>query len=149
MATPSALHTLIDLANKETDEAAKQLGATLRVSEEAEQKLQLLLQYRDDYALRCQANLADGISTTHFNNFQVFMQKLDQAIAGQQKVVSDAKDRTLRARAVWLVCEQKKMSFVTLAARADKETARREIWRDQKQNDEYAARRALHKPNPS
>lgn len=149
MASPSALHTLIELANKEADEAAKRLGATLRVSEEAEQKLELLLQYRDDYAMRCQSNLADGISTTHFNNFQVFMQKLDHAIAGQQKVVGDARDRTLQARAAWLVCEQKKMSFVTLAERANKEAARRELWRDQKQNDEYAARRALHKPNHS
>lgn len=149
MASPSALHTLIELANKDADEAAKRLGATLRISEEAEQKLELLLQYRDDYAMRCQSNLADGISTTHFNNFRVFMQKLDHAIAGQKKVVCDTQDRTIQARAAWLVCEQKKMSFVTLAKRADKETARRELWRDQKQNDEYAARRALHKPNHS
>ncbi len=50
MATPSALNTLIDLANKETDEAAKRLGAALRVCEEADQKLDLLMQYRNDYA---------------------------------------------------------------------------------------------------
>lgn len=149
MATPSALHTLIELANKAADEAAKQLAAALRSNEEAEQKLQLLLQYRDDYAMRCQSNLANGISTTHLNNFQVFMQKLDHAIAGQQKVVSDAGNRTLQAKAAWRACEQKKMSFVTLVARADKHTARRELWRDQKQNDEYAARRTLHKPTPS
>jgi flagellar protein FliJ len=149
MASPSALHTLIELANKETDEAAKRLGAALRVSEEAAQKLDLLLQYRDDYALRCQSNLAAGISTTHFNNFQVFMQKLDHAIAGQQKVASDANDRAMQARTAWLACEQKKMSFVTLADRASKENVRRELYRDQKQNDEHAARRALHKPNPS
>lgn len=149
MASPSALHTLIELANKESDEAAKQLGIALRVSEEANQKLELLEQYRNDYAARCQTNLASGISTTHFNNFQVFMHKLDDAIAGQLKVVSDAQARTLQARAAWFACEQKKMSFVTLADRASKETMRREHWRDQKQNDEYAARRALHKPNPS
>jgi flagellar FliJ protein len=41
------------------------------------------------------------------------------------------------------------MSFVTLADRASKEDARRELWRDQKQNDEHAARRSLHKRNPS
>lgn len=149
MATPSALNTLIDLAHKEADEAAKRLGAALRVSEEAGQKLDLLLQYRDDYALRCQSNLASGISTTHFNNFQVFMQKLDHAIAGQQKVVSDARLCAEQARTAWMACEQKKMSFVTLADRAGKESARRELWRDQKQNDEHAARRALHKPNHS
>lgn len=149
MANPSALDTLIDLANKETDEAAKLLGATLRAGEEADQKLDLLMQYRDDYAARCQSNLATGISTTHFNNFQAFMQKLDHAIAGQQKVVSDAKQRIAQARAAWQACEQKKMSFVTLADRASKESARRELWLDQKQNDEHAARSALYKRNPS
>lgn len=149
MASPSALHTLIELANKESGEAAKRLGAALRVSEEAEQKLELLEQYRNDYAARCQSNLANGISTTHFNNFQIFMQKLDHAIAGQQKVVGDAQARAMQARAAWIICEQKKMSFVTLADRASKENLRREHWRDQKQNDEHATRRALHKPNPS
>jgi flagellar FliJ protein len=149
MATSSALHTLIDLANKETDEAAKGLGAALRAGEEAEQKLELLTQYRDDYATRCQTTLATGISTTQLHNFQVFMQKLEHAIAGQQKVVDDARQKIAQARAAWQACEQKKMSFVTLAERADKEQTRRELWRDQKQNDEYAARRALHKPNPS
>lgn len=149
MANPSALDTLIDLANKETDEATKLLGAALRAGEEADQKLDLLMQYRDDYAARCQSNLADGISTTHFNNFQIFMQKLDHAIVGQQKVVSDAKQRIAQARAAWQACEQKKMSFVTLANRASKESARRELWLDQKQNDEHAARSALYKRNPS
>ena len=149
MANPSALDTLIDLANKETDAAAKLLGAMLRAGEEADQKLDLLTQYRDDYAARCQSNLASGISTTHFNNFQVFMQKLDHAIAGQQKVVSDAKMQIAQARAVWQACEQKKMSFVTLASRASKESTRRELWLDQKQNDEHAARSALYKRNPS
>jgi flagellar FliJ protein len=149
MASPSALNTLIDLANKDSDEAAKRLGAALRAGEEANQKLELLMQYRDDYAARCQAGLTAGISTTHFNNFQVFMQKLDYAIVGQQKVVAEAMQRVAQARAAWQACEQKKMSFVTLADRASKEDARRELWRDQKQNDEHAARRSLHKRTPS
>jgi flagellar FliJ protein len=77
------------------------------------------------------------------------MQKLDHAIVGQQKVVGDTRQRIAQARANWQACEQKKMSFVTLAERASKEDSRRELWRDQKQNDEHAARRALHKRNPT
>jgi flagellar FliJ protein len=149
MVTSSALNTLIEIANKDSDEAAKLLGEALRVGEEANQKFELLMQYRNDYAARCQADLTAGISTTHFNNFQVFMQKLDHAIAGQQKVVDAAMQRVAQARAAWQACEQKKMSFVTLAGRASKEDARRELWRDQKQNDEHAARRVPHKRNPS
>ncbi|MBT9540498.1 flagellar export protein FliJ [Thiobacillus sp.] len=149
MATRSALDTLIELANKEADEAAKRLGEVLRSHEEAKQKFDLLQQYRDDYAQRCQNSLANGISTTHFNNYRVFMQKLDHAISGQQTVVSHAGQRVEQARANWQVCEQKKMSFVTLSDRANKEEARRELWRDQKQNDEHAARSVSHKRNPS
>lgn len=149
MANPSALNTLIELANKETDEAAKKLGAALHAGEEADQKLELLMQYRDDYAARCQSTLTAGISTTQLNNFQVFMQKLEHAIAGQQKVVADARLRIAQARTVWQACEQKKMSFVTLAGRANKESVRRELWLDQKQNDEHAARNARYKRTPS
>lgn len=146
MATPSALDTLIDLAQRETDDAAQCLGEALRSGEEARQKLDLLQQYRDDYNNRCLSSLSQGISTTHFMNFQAFMQKLDCAIAGQQKVVDDAQYRIAEARAAWQRCEQKKMSFVTLAERAEQTAAQRELRREQKQNDEFAARRTLHKP---
>jgi flagellar FliJ protein len=148
MATLSTLATLIELASKDSDDAVKRLGASLRASEEAQQKLDLLLQYRDDYALRHQSSLSAGISTTHLHNFQAFMHKLDHAIAGQQKILEDARLRAEQARSAWLACEQKKMSFVTLASRADKEAVRRELSRDQKQNDEHAARNVLNKPHP-
>lgn len=149
MAAPSALETLIDLAHKETDEAAKRLAAALRSGDEAGEKLALLTQYRNDYNVRCHTELANGLSTTQFHNYQVFMQKLDHAIAGQQKVVDAAQRQIAAARAAWQACEQKKMSFVTLAGRAKKEETRRELWRDQKQNDEHAARRVLVKRTPT
>ena len=149
MAAPSALDTLIDLATKETDEAAKRLAAALRAGEEAREKLALLTQYRDDYSARCQADLAGGLSTTQLHNYQVFMQKLDYAISGQQKVVDAAQAQIAAARTSWQACQQKKMSFVTLAGRAKKEETRRELWRDQKQNDEHAARRVLVKRTPT
>ena len=149
MASLSALATLVELATRDADEAAKKLGACVRMREEATQKLALLVQYRDDYALRCQSDMANGIGAAQFNNFQVFMQKLEHAIAGQQKVVTDAQLRIAQARTTWQACEQKKMSYATLAERAGKENARRELWRDQKQNDEHAARGTLYKRNPS
>ncbi|MCA1979017.1 MAG: flagellar export protein FliJ [Thiobacillus sp.] len=146
MAHPTALATLIELAQKDADEAARKLGACVRLREEATQKLELLVQYRDDYALRCQADMASGISATQFNNFQTFMGKLDQAIAGQRQVVDELGRRADQARAAWLATEQKKLSFVTLGDRAARSEARHESRRDQKLNDEYAARSAHPKP---
>lgn len=148
MATPSALATLIELASKDADEAARKLGACVRLREEATQKLELLTQYRDDYAMRCQADMANGIGATQFNNFQIFMGKLDQAIAGQRQVVDDIARRADQARTAWMACEQKKLSYVTLNDRATRVEARHECRRDQKQNDEYAARTA-HPRSPT
>lgn len=148
MATPSALTTLIELATKESDEAAKRLAAALRAHEDAKQKLELLLGYQRDYAERCQASLANGMGAVQFSNYRAFMQKLDQAIAGQDKVVVDALKRVDQARAAWCAAEQKKLSFATLNDRACKEQLRVDAVREQKQNDEFANRRTQPKRTP-
>ncbi|BBP03854.1 hypothetical protein TPL01_04550 [Sulfuriferula plumbiphila] len=145
MTTHSAIHTLIELATKDADEAAKRLGAALRASEETGQKLSLLLQYRDDYAARCQADLASGLTATGYLNFRVFLEKLDNAIAGQREVVREAQKLVDAARRVWQENERKRMSFGTLATRAKKQARQHETRRDQKLTDEHATRQTLYK----
>ena len=145
MATYSAINTLIELAVKETDAAAKRLGHAIRSCEEIEQKMSLLLQYRDDYATRFQQSLATGLNAMGYRNFQLFIDKLDAAIASHQLVVLDAKHRIELERSAWQASERKRMSYGTLADRAVKEEQRKEAKRDQKATDEHAARATLYK----
>lgn len=145
MATNSALETLIELATNQTDEAAKRLGRAIRACEDTEQKLALLLQYRDDYDTRFKAGMAAGITAAGYRNFQLFMDKLDQAIAGQQKIVNDAKRRIQEEREQWQSSERKRMSYDTLATRAQQAERRIENKRDQKLMDEHATRQANYK----
>lgn len=145
MSQPSALHTLIELAVTETDEAAKRLGLAIRVGDEAEKKLALLLQYRDDYAARFQASLTTGLTAQGYRNFQLFLEKLDSAITGQQQVVATAGLRIEKERGAWQAGERKRMSFNTLVTRAEKDALRKENRRDQKMTDEQAARLAIYK----
>jgi flagellar protein FliJ len=145
MATISALDTLIELATSETDEAAKRLGVAIRACEDTEQKLTLLLQYRDDYEARFRNGLTAGISATGYRNFQLFLDKLDSAISGQQQIVDAAKRKIESERGVWQHSERKRMSFDTLATRAEKEEQRKENKRDQKLMDEFANRAANYK----
>lgn len=145
MAQSSALDTLIDLATKETDEAAKRLGRAIRVSEDAEQKLQLLLQYREDYLARFQSKLQGGLSIAGYRNFQLFLDKLEEAIMGQQKIIQDAQRRVGAERSAWQDSERKRISFDTLATRAEKAYLLKETRREQKQTDEFAARQFIYK----
>jgi flagellar protein FliJ len=145
MAIPSALDTLIELATKATDDAAKRLGRAIRGTEDAEQKLALLLQYRDDYAARFQVNMMSGVTASGYRNFQLFLNKLEDAIKGQQRIVLDAQKRVSNEKNAWQQSERKRMSYDTLATRAEKEQQLKETRRDQKQTDEFAARRLLYK----
>ncbi len=145
MSKISALDTLIDLATTATDEAAKRLGNAIRAGEEAQNKLNMLSQYREDYAARFQSSLSKGMSPADYRNFQLFMQKLDTAIAGQEQILATAQRRIAQEQTAWRESERKRISFDTLATRAENELLRKEDKRLQKAMDEHAARQAFYK----
>jgi flagellar FliJ protein len=141
----TALDVLIELASTESDEAAKRLGHAIRACQDTEEKLALLIQYREDYAARFQASLTSGLTAAGYRNFQLFMGKLEEAIDGQQRIVKEAQHQMTQQRSAWQASERKRMSYDTLATRAEKQEQQRENKRDQKQTDELAARQAFHK----
>lgn len=146
MATSSALDTLIELATTATDDAARRLGHAIRATDKAEKKLALLVQYRDDYSARFQAKMASGgVTPLTFRNYQAFLDKLEEAIIGQQQVVKEAENGVTRERGNWQANERKRMSYDALASRELKKEQQRDNKRDQKQNDEHAARVAQAK----
>ena len=145
MANSSALDTLIELAQRASDDAAKRLGAALKTVEDADQKLQMLLGYRDDYARKLDAAQVAGITPMAYQNFVAFIGKLDNAINGQREVLKHAQYKSGLEKTAWQACERKRLSYKTLNDRAAAEALRLENKRDQKQMDEHAARQAYYK----
>ncbi len=145
MASPSQLATLIDLAQRETDDCAKRLGAALKALDDCRQKLDMLTGYRDDYAQRFETTMSSGITPMAYRNFQAFMLKLDSAILGQQQVVEHAQARSENEKLRWQDAERKRMSYTTLNNRAQEQALKLENKRDQKAMDEHAARQAYYK----
>lgn len=140
MANTSALETLIELAQRESDDAAKRLGAALKAVEEAEQKYQMLLGYRDDYANRLDQQQVAGITPFAYQNFVAFVAKLDNAINGQAEVVKHAKYKGDQEKKAWQESERKRLSYRTLNERALAEAQKIADKRDQKMMDDHAAR---------
>lgn len=145
MASTQQLETLIDLAQRETDDAAKRLGAALKAVTEAEEKLNMLVGYRDEYGRRFDASQQQGITPMAYRNFQAFMEKLDTAIQGQQEVLRHSKARGDKEKQMWQDAERKRMSYSTLRDRAAAQELKKEAKRDQKAMDEHASRQAFFK----
>jgi len=145
MASTQQLETLIDLAQRETDDCAKRLGAALKAVNDAEEKLNMLIGYRDEYGRRFDASQQAGITPMAYRNFQAFMEKLDSAIQGQQEVLRHAQSRGEMDKKQWQDAERKRMSFSTLRERAEAQALKVEAKRDQKAMDEHASRQAFFK----
>lgn len=141
----SALTTLIELAENEVENAAKNLGRTIKARDDANEQLNLLHQYRGDYVIRFQTNAQKGLNVTQFTNFQSFIGKLDQAIDGQKKIVADAEYKIDIAKKAWQECEKKRLSYKTLNDRNAAAELKKENKRDQKQTDERAGRTLFYK----
>jgi flagellar FliJ protein len=143
MASTSQLDTLIDLARRETDDAAKRLGAALKAVSDAEEKLNMLVGYRDEYSRKFQASQQAGITPMAYRNFQAFMEKLDSAIHGQEEVLRHTQKRGEQEKATWQAAERKRMSYSTLRDREAAKQQKLEAKRDQKAMDEHASRQAF------
>jgi flagellar FliJ protein len=148
MAQHLAIQTLIELANKDVNKFAKRLGLAVRNHQENEQKLTTLQQYRDDYTQRYQRGLTTGLSINDHHNFRVFLTKLEDAISGQQAIVQQALTAIEIERKAWQTAEQKRMSFDTLAQRAQRQTQLKTVRREQKLTDEHASRMLANRPHP-
>ncbi len=135
-----ALHTLVELAEKESSQLAIRLSAAVRAHQEQAQKLTLLLQYREDYAQRYEQGLSSGLGITHHQNFRDFLYRLDEAIDGQRLLANQAESQALVERNAWQDAERKRLSFDTLVQRAQQQQQQMSERRDQKANDEFATR---------
>lgn len=142
MANTSALETLIGLAQRESDACARRLGAALKAVDEGEQKLQMLLGYRQDYADRLDQSQMNGITPFAYQNFVAFLGKLEQAINGQREVIKHARYKADMEKKAWQESERKRLSYRTLNERAALEALKIENKRDQKMMDDHAARTA-------
>lgn len=141
----TALITLIELAENDVENAAKNLGRAIKARDDANEQLNLLHQYRGDYVIRFQTNAQKGLNVTQFTNFQGFIGKLDQAIEGQKKIVADAEYKIDIAKKAWQECEKKRLSYKTLIDRNAAAELKKENKRDQKQTDERAGRTLFYK----
>lgn len=142
MAKPNPLQTLSELAQNDTDAAARELGRLQGLRTQAAQQLNQLTQYRQEYRERMQVVAAEGMTTSRWHDFSRFLDSLDHAIRQQTAALDKAEADLLMGRSNWQKQKRRLNSFDTLIARADAREEQVVARREQRANDEYAARLA-------
>lgn len=131
---------MYDLAVTARDKAYSAIGMALSNEKQARQQQQMLEQYKLDYTESLHEKMRTGISSPEIQNTERFIRTLDDAILRQQSVVRAMGDRLEKAREQWRLQDRQVKSMSALLARAKLKSQAIAAVREQKNNDEYAAR---------
>jgi len=143
MDRPDALQILVDLRRKEADDAARALAERQQQASQAQQQLRALEQYLEDYRVGLQQRCEHGgFSAATWANYQRFIAMLERAIDEQRNVLQHWENQVEAGRQAWQQCQRRLKSVDTLVERRAHESEQRAARREQKLNDEFAARQA-------
>jgi len=134
------LQTLLNLARQKVDDAARKLGELTNAQSSASSKLEMLIEYRAEYMAQLDILMQGGISSSAWRNFQSFIGTLDGAIAQQQALVDHAAQMVTAGKDEWRNHKRRQTSYATLTERLHAEEALRQNKKEQRANDEFAAR---------
>ncbi|MFC6282341.1 MULTISPECIES: flagellar export protein FliJ [Polaromonas] len=134
------LATLIELAQKKSDEATRRLGELQNAHLSATQKLEMLLQYRQEYLDQLHGQMQGGVPSAYVRNFQNFIGTLNGAIEQQRALTLQADTRLGHGRSDWQHTKRRLNSFDTLADRVRQQDMLARNKKEQRESDERSAR---------
>lgn len=140
MTRPFSLQPLLELMQNRADEATRRLGQLIAAEQDAKTRLQMLEQYRSEYAERMREAGAQGLTPMALRNFQEFLARIDQAITQQAAVVKHTEIQTAHGQQHWQTQNKRLKAIDTLAVRHDARERHREGKQEQKLLDEFTTR---------
>jgi flagellar protein FliJ len=135
------LQSILDLSQMKLEEATRRLGELISGEHQAAQRLELLVQYRDEYHARFLDAARDGLSRDQWRNYQSFLDKLDTAISQAREIVAQSHQLTAAGQQDWLAKRGRVKAFDTLAHRHQTKIALAETRQEQRALDEHSSRK--------
>jgi flagellar protein FliJ len=143
LAKKISLEILLDLANKDVDLSVKALAGAVYSLKEAEERLKTLERFYDDYLESYATSAKSGLTAEELKNQQIFMARLNTAIAQQRNVVSSCALQAENRRSDWQGSSMKLKSYGILSKRAETTLAEQASKREQRLLDEFTTRKFL------
>jgi flagellar FliJ protein len=145
MTKPFSLQSVMNLAEHRNDEATRKLGQLNRKQQGAQEKLEMLRGYRNDYQAKLRDAIRNGMTPAELRNFEQFIAKIDEAIGQQLMAVEHSKTSAKAGRDEFDATRRKLQSFDKLQQRHLTTQNNIAAKSEQKIQDEHAGRQAARK----
>ncbi len=140
MAHKFPLQTILDLSQMKLEEATRHLGELIASQQQAAERMEVLVQYRDEYRARFLDAAREGLSREQWRNYQSFLGRLEDAIGQAGEMVTHSRRQTEAGQQDWLDKRGRVKAFDTLAHRHQARESYTESRQEQKDLDEHSAR---------
>lgn len=138
MHNPDSWMRIQQVAERRRDVSARDLAQLVIKANAAEQKLQMLLEYRLDYRNRFDAASRAGMRGEWLRNYQSFIANLEQAIAQQNAVIAGLRREVADARRQVNGEQRRAESYQIIGDRRNDAALMEERKRQQRLQDEIA-----------
>lgn len=141
MSKPFTLQPLLDLSRTHLDSATSELGKLIAQEQEGSRKLELLQDYRSEYAARFRAAVSDGLGVEALRNYSAFMARIDEAIDIQRTLLDQSQQRTAAGKQAWVTQRNRVKAFDTLHERHREREQQHFNKLEQRASDEHTSNR--------
>ena len=131
---------IVEIKATQEKSALEALGASQRKLLATQAQVESLRKYRQEYQDKFKQLGGMGIGVVHFLEFRSFMDKLDQAIAGQEYSLSECKTDLLTKRKIWEGMHHRTQSLQKVCDSALTAEIKQEGKLEQLAQDEHASR---------
>ena len=141
MAEKFNLEPLLNLMMEKNDAASRRLGQLIAAEQNEKKRLELLENYRKEYAKSFLNASLNGISPSLMMNYRHFLSRIDEAIFAQNQALEKSQANTEQGKKEWQSQHTKMKALDTLKTRFEEKCAQLENKREQKILDEFASRK--------
>ena len=124
-----------------SDEATRRLGQLIAAENDAKSRLEMLEQYRAEYAARLNQAITTGLTPLVLRNYQDFLGRIDEAIGQQRLMVQQSTSNTAAGKQQWQEQNKRLKAIGTLSVRHEARERIVDGKREQKVLDEHTTRR--------
>ncbi|MBI1394798.1 MAG: flagellar export protein FliJ [Betaproteobacteria bacterium] len=136
------LQPVREVLHRRAEDAANELRSHGERLDRARRKLAELEQYRSEYLTQRDAARVRGTTASALRDFEVFLARLDEALAAQAGELRRLEAIWEASRENWMEHARREHAFDVLAERHEARENQAAIRQEQKFQDEFASRRA-------
>lgn len=139
------IKTIVDLKATQEQDSLEALGVSQRKLTTLQTQVDHLKQYRQDYQDKFNRMGSAGTNVGQLLEFRSFIDKLDQAIAGQEYALDQSKTEVAAKKKQWEALHHRTQSLQKIYHAALKDELKLEYKAEQSEQDERASRLGRNK----